>query len=191
MDEEYIINVTERCNWDCPYCIVKTHTSPKRSFESVIKDISDLPYGCDVTLSGGEPGLLTEEQMDTVFLLLKENDSIPVDICSNGLFLEKHSKHLDKVKTVYYHCVTSLNDDIKMYDFENTEYLIVVTKEELHLLDGFLDRYPDIRFNMKPAEKYGELSKRQMLELYKHYRHRMTQDGVDDFFSRVFNMVGY
>jgi molybdenum cofactor biosynthesis enzyme MoaA len=40
--EAVALNVTEKCNWKCHYCIADTHNAPKRSFEDVMKDAENI-----------------------------------------------------------------------------------------------------------------------------------------------------
>lgn len=100
-------SVIDRCNWDCEYCIAGTQRMynknkpafTKERFQKMLKNIEETSYklatdpksvGSDnksFVLSGGEPGLLSTEEIIQVIHRIHPNVELTVN--TNGLFLQK------------------------------------------------------------------------------------------------------
>ena len=57
---EFVIPVTFKCNWNCSYCAIRnTHDFRDNvSIESIYRSIEQVESDSNVTITGGEPGLL-------------------------------------------------------------------------------------------------------------------------------------
>ena len=102
-------SVIDRCNWDCDYCIAGTQRRYNKNkpalteekFKKMLKDIEETSIelvinfrdktnttdDCSFVLSGGEPGLLSTEEILQVIHRIHPNVELTVN--TNGLFLQK------------------------------------------------------------------------------------------------------
>lgn len=143
--------VTNKCNWNCSYCLVDVHNQPEIKFKDLLKTINDIPENSEVTLSGGEPGMLQRYQIETIIKILKDKNCV-IDLLTNGLFLEKYSDLLPNISEILYHCVEDLDDEFKRYNIENLHYVVVTLNEDIMngRLEKFLKKNNDINFLLSP-----------------------------------------
>lgn len=148
----YELNVTFDCNWHCDYCIAYTHEQPKRRFEDVIKEIEELPADISsVTLAGGEPGMLSEAQIEEIMISLIEKNKI-IDLMTNGLFFERYPSLIRFTDEIFYHCIEDLSQrkDIRPYpefiNQANRYYVLVAINESFDDIQYYIDKYPEIKF---------------------------------------------
>ena len=102
-------SVIDRCNWDCDYCIAGTQRRYNKNkpalteekFKKMLKDIDETSTKLAINfrdksnetkdrsfvLSGGEPGLLSTEEIIQVIQRIHPNVELTVN--TNGLFLQK------------------------------------------------------------------------------------------------------
>ena len=130
------IMVTNECNWKCDYCLVDIHN---KDYNINMKDILEsIDNGIDsITLSGGEPGLIS--RIDLIKIITKcKIHNIKIDMNTNGLFLEKYQDLIESSNIfgkILYHCVENLENHkkIKKYNIKNIEeikYVIVLDIKE-------------------------------------------------------------
>jgi len=148
----YELDVTYDCNWHCDYCIAYTHEQPNRKFEDVLEEVENLPENISsVTLAGGEPGMLSKEQIEEIMISLIEKNKI-IDLMTNGLFFEKYPNLVRFTDEIFYHCVEdlSLRKDIKFYpefmNQANRYYVLVAINESFEDVQYYIDKYPEIKF---------------------------------------------
>lgn len=141
--------VLEECNWKCTYCeYCDTDIVPDEDKAIAIFD----KYKDKLThITGGEPGLLSERFWDHVFSTRK------VGVLSNGLFIKKgyYEKYHDRLDHLYIHVVPELNNDINPTTLEVlrrydpiVEPSFVIHKRNIPLVRDFINKYPDIEFNI-------------------------------------------
>lgn len=96
----YEINVTLRCNWDCPYCSMKERIGGKIDILQIIDLIKSVPKGAELTLSGGEPGLLPETKLQAILIAAMQRKLV---LNTNGLFIKKYRKYLRHFDVINLH----------------------------------------------------------------------------------------
>lgn len=101
-----LISATELCDLNCPYCF--ENLIEQRHFDKKFLDIHDSYFNNDdyefIELRGGEPGLLTDDELLMIFNKAKSLKNLKVmEIDSNGKIL---SKNLFKLSS-------NLNNNVK------------------------------------------------------------------------------
>lgn len=178
--------VTNLCNWNCDYCSMDTHNR-SIEFSQVKEHLKDIPENSKVCLTGGEPGLLSSEEMEDIFTTLEAKNSV-IDVTTNGMFFKKHEQFLPRVNHILYHCSEDLYDDFfKPTNTNDTiiEYMLVINDNNIVRLDEYLERHNDITFTLYKCEEVivnGQmgptLSKKNALEILKKHKNRITKDSV-------------
>lgn len=149
-------SLTQVCNWKCPYCEFPNITSPEHTdieyfkvILSQIKKITDK-YDIEHCVEGGELGLAPVALLDLFF---NSELAKSYHVSTNGNFLEKdyHNKYYDKIHSILYHVKPEIIDTT--YDFNDYHiygirfyYTIVITKENIDLIDSFFSYHPDKLF---------------------------------------------
>ena len=198
MEKEIELVVTWVCNWNCDYCCVDTHNRPKMSMDDVRAKLDKVIPGYNVTLSGGEVGSMKREDIEYILSELKAKGCSP-SINTNGLFIKRYRDLLCHFDTILYHCSENLdiNDDIIIDPELDLQYLLIVTDNNYHKLGAFLDKYPDIQFNLVAATNPEGINgvtlstplKHRML---KEFHSRMTKDSIKRVFTeKDFNAIIY
>jgi len=196
---DYAINLTNKCNWNCSYCISDTHNAKDRPLKVILNEMSKVKKGSTFSLCGGEPGMLSEKDMDKIFEKAKEMELLPLDVLTNGLFLKKHCKHLKDVDTVHYHCVESLKDDVIVYEVpENVtlDYTVVITGNEYKLLDKFIEKHKHIfnennKVSLIPAIIYEEMKKIDYIKVMSKYKNILSDRAKKSYFKTDCNPLGF
>lgn len=187
MVKEYELIITYKCNWACEYCCVDTHSRPELLEQQVLKKINQIEDDNNVTISGGEPGMLSEDFLEKILLRLKDK-KCDIGINTNGLFLERHQGLMLKyISNINYHCSMDLEISKPILKVEHLkehfflDYLLIVHDKNIHKLEAFLNHYPEIIFNVVPASTPGsgivgapELSNRSKYEILKKFHNRLT-----------------
>ena len=89
VDGEHEVELTHECNWHCPYCAIHVHSLPPVSRSELEEKIKKVPPRSVVTLSGGEPGLLSRDDIDYVIMSLRDKKCI-LNLNTNGTFIKKY-----------------------------------------------------------------------------------------------------
>lgn len=185
-EREVELVVTWVCNWDCEYCCVDTHNRGKLMMEEVKDKIKKIDYGCNVTISGGEPGALKRKDIDYILGELDKKNCTP-SINTNGTFLRKYPDLINKFDDILYHCSENIdiNDELIEGDFN---YLLIVTDNNIQNLDAFLEKHKLKKFNLVAAtnpegiDKCVLSTKNKYNMLKKHHK-QMTEESI----KRIFN----
>ena len=177
------ILLTKQCNWTCEYCIAKNFNIDK-TIDQILQEIEDLPdHITKITLSGGEPGMLNRKDIEKIIEKAK-NKNLEMNLLTNGLFIEKYPDLINEFIEIDYHCSQDLTEDIQFMNLEKNypnvrfHYLIVVSNKNIINLDSFLEKYPDIIFNIMAAKLYDELTIKQILEITKKHKNQMTHECI-------------
>lgn len=149
-------SLTQLCNWRCSYCEFPTLKDPKHVamnyLEFILPKIKELTYKFEIEhcVEGGELGLLPRSILERFF---QSGLSDTYHVSTNGKFLanEYHTLFRRKIHSILYHVVPELhgdNFDFLVYDCYDIPlyYTIVVTRENIELIDSFFDYHSDKLF---------------------------------------------
>lgn len=162
-------SVIDRCNWDCDYCIAGTQRRYNKNkpafteekFKKMLKDLEETSYklatnpksvGSDdksFVLSGGEPGLLSTEEILQVIHRIHPNIELTVN--TNGLFLQKIDAKLFELMV---HKFRAFN--IRWHLFEDSSCILESVMPGIELARKFIvyqDYLPYIEFQMLFTDK--------------------------------------
>ncbi len=162
--KEICLPVTFKCNWNCDYCVVDTHSRRKLEFNRVLNYIDDTFSDSTVFICGGEPGLLKKGQLYQIINKLK-SFNCTIEVNTNGKFFN-HVDCFNFVDRVEYHCSENLDLEIieKIeYPFD-IEYCLVVTDDNIHKLVDFLNLNNHLNFTV-----YGNILKGISTQKYLKY----------------------
>ena len=144
--KEYEIEVCYKCNWDCEYCCVETHTKQPKTDKEIFDNFYSLGIkDANITISGGEPSYASDYLLIALieYALMNRCD---LNLNTNGRFFKKKPELLKYFKEINYHCSINLEIiDIKNYDHlvEGTDtkinYLVVVTDNNFGALPFFIE----------------------------------------------------
>ena len=186
-------SVIDRCNWDCDYCIAGTQRRYNKNkpalteekFKKMLKDIDKISTELVINsrdktnttndrsfvLSGGEPGLLSREEILQVIHRIHPNVELTVN--TNGLFLQKIDTKIFelmvrtfKAFNIRWHlfedssCILEsplpgINIAKKFYEFQDylpyIEFQILLTDKEItnNLIDSY--QFKDLLKLLKEA----------------------------------------
>lgn len=173
----YCVPITFECNWNCSYCIVDTHQKQKIKDAEVLKTLDNIESNTEVTITGGEPGLVDETQMRKIFDKLIEKKSI-INVTTNGLFLKRYPIYYNNIDSYIYHC----SEDLTSRDFIINDpdhkiiYTVVIDDNNIKNLEAFIDfvQSNNIYVRLDAALDIGSksfLSKRNIFTIIGQYRH--------------------
>jgi len=185
---KYSIAVTYDCNWNCGFCIVDTHHQPKVTFEELKEKIDEVEPFSEVSLSGGEPGLLKQNELEYCIKTLK-NKNCKINVNTNGTFFVNHKEYCDDIDFFYYHCSENLDIDkgilLDGVPLDKTEFMVVLTDENFKRLDWFIENYPNILFRVASADeamvggkKGTTLNTKNAIKVWKKHKDKITKDSV-------------
>lgn len=147
------------CNWNCDFCAVDTHNHKEITFEVLEEKLNIIDRnfkGWNVTISGGEPGMMSRDRIQYIIDRLKESNC-SISLNTNGLFLKKYPDLAKYFDYVLYHCSENLDTDP---DYESAskfqakiDFMIVVSDNNIHNLDKFMKRNMDTTFHIVAATK--------------------------------------
>jgi organic radical activating enzyme len=190
----FSLNITYDCNWNCDYCIIDTHNKSKRKLKQVLEDIDLLPNKSNISLGGGEPGMLEYNEIYEIIKKLKDKEC-NIDLLTNGLFIKEfiNTEIMKNIDTIHYHCVENLKDNIEFTEIldKDVDYIIIITDDNYKYLESFLNKYSNITFSITPSMNVKPLSKKIMFEIIKKYKHRMTKRSIKEFFYCACEGVKY
>lgn len=197
VENDYSILITTKCNWNCPYCAVrnKVDMNANCDTENIISRLKTIPEKSNITIFGGEPGLVQEDILEEYFKNLQEKEC-KIYIETNGMFF-KYPRLCEKTFEILYHCSQDLfeKEQIEKHDEYNVRYVIVVTDDNICRLGNFLEINRDILFDLIPSSFFHEqtgpiLSEKRKHEIISKFSDRMTKESIkrmihDKDFERV------
>lgn len=166
---EIEVELTHKCNWNCPYCAIQTHSLPDISNKEMITKIKQIQRNSFVTLSGGEPGTLDKRQICNIIDILQQKSCV-INLNTNGLFLQRYLDLTSNFNQIIYHCSENLDNIVKQFDVQcELRYMIVITDDNFSKLDTFLRKHTDIIFDIIPAS-YDDEYRRPLLSLTNRHK---------------------
>lgn len=186
---EIEVELTHECNWNCPYCAIKTHELAPITTQQMLEKIESIPPNSIVTLSGGEPGTIQYDIIYKVISLL-ENKHCILNLNTNGLFIKRYSNLLHKFNQIIYHCSQNLDVDDEVIQLDkniDVRYMIIVTDDNMHKLEAFLNAYSNIVFDIVQATYDVQtcqptLSIKNRNIIVTKFANRMTKESVKRMF---------
>ena len=184
--KEYAITITYKCNWNCVYCAVRNKYDFKEnlSHEDVLKKIDLIEDGSNVTIFGGEPGLVERKYIEKYIDILKRKNC-DLFLETNGTFIKKYPDLIMCFKHVMYHCSCELEDEIYLTDFKHITYMLIVHDDNIERLENYLKKYQNITFYIVeatypyPEMKGPTLSTKNRNYLLTHFCNRMTKQAIE------------
>lgn len=191
ISNEYAVTITYKCNWNCEYCAIRNKYDYKDNLthEDVLKKLEKIPNDSNVTIFGGEPGLVEKEKIETYIQFLK-NRNCQLFLETNGTFILNYPDLLKNFQEVLYHCSNDLSDEmIECSKFDNIRYLIIIHDKNIERLSNYLKKYKTIKFDIieatypYPDMEGPTLSKKNKNLLLTKFGNRMTKES----FNRLIN----
>lgn len=200
----WIFILTEKCNWNCEYCDFPDIENPQNTtIEKIqkhlpyIKEIIDklnskkLVYHMDV--QGGEMGMLDIEVIKYFLTTLQ----LPIEVSTNGLFLEK-GYHKDKVvrkyvKRILWHLCESPGK-FKLNKTYNDDEIFIskgIVHNNIYDMLKFIEVNNDILFDYIEFEydikKENKVDKKKYEQLYASIKDldNVTQNAKNIIESRI------
>mgnify|MGYP000642054616 CR=1 FL=1 len=178
--KNYCLMATYKCNWMCDYCITDTHNQNDITNEIILAKLNDIDNDSEVSISGGEPGLIPKERLDMIIASLRAKNCI-INVNTNGRFFNKFPDYYNKIDNFYYHVSENMDINDNIIDVDDPdnkiEHMLVVTDNNMHNLDAFLRRYNQYEFTVNAAisvpvnDKAGtKLSKFNAIKIYQKYK---------------------
>lgn len=195
---EVEIELTHKCNWDCRYCAIRTHSLPVISEEEALDKVKAVAGKFQtITFSGGEPGLLSKEILEQMIKVVEDSGSV-LCINTNGTFIRKYPDMVSSFDEVIYHCSRDLDDTLLIYpQFNNIRYMLVVDDVNYPRLKYYLDSNLDVVFDIVPAsyepgDTRKQLSVFNRMEIIKKFSDRITFESQRRLFvDKNFDSVKY
>ena len=171
----YCVPITFECNWDCQYCIVDTHNKRSINDDEVLNSLQNIREYSNVTITGGEPGLVNNDQMSKIFDILIAKKSI-INVTTNGLFLKRYNRYYHLIDSYIYHCSENLIDiDIVDDPDHKVQYTVVIDDDNIQNLESFINfvTSKNIYVRLDAALNIGSksfLSKKNIFKILKEYK---------------------
>lgn len=197
--KDYELIITYKCNWDCNYCCVNTHS--KSEPNNIFKNIDKIENNSIVTLSGGEPGMLSKKKIYDIINKLIEKNCI-ICLNTNGLFIKKYKDLLKYFDKINYHISQNVeieDEFIILENYYNVDYILIINDNNYKNIELFFDKYPNILFNIIPASNPEdgmidgpELTKgMRNLIVTKYYKHLNKESKYRMLFEKDFSNIIY
>lgn len=187
--DEVAVTITYDCNWNCKYCAVKNSYDFKQhlTYEDVLKKLEKIKPNSNVTIFGGEPGLVQKSMLIEYIKFLK-NKSCNLYLETNGTFLYKYPDLITNFVEILYHCSNDLDLTDEIYinkGIKNIQYMIIIHDDNIKKLKLFLEHNIEIsKFNIVEAtypyiEMHGPtLSSKNKNYIITHFSKHMTNDSI-------------
>lgn len=162
-----IVEITSRCNLDCPICLVdagKIRDMPLEMFETLLERLIHAERQIDVlNISGGEP-LCHPRFLDFVESAVNRNEIVRVSISTNGLLLLENDSLLSRLAD--FGVIVSLQFD----GFDDSAYRALRGKplldKKLRILDKLAERNISTSLTMTAAGGINDNQVGEILKLF-------------------------
>ncbi len=163
--------------------------------DMVKKKLKLIPNGYNVTISGGEPGSMSRDNILFILEYLEAIDCVP-SINTNGTFLRKYPDLIPRFDTVLYHCSENIDVNDKVFEGDY-DYLLIVTDTNFHRLGDFLNHHKDKQFSLVAATNPENidnptLSIENKHKMLKRHHKQMTTESIKRVFKeKDFDAITY
>jgi organic radical activating enzyme len=152
------IIVTTNCNYRCPYCVLEKNTGINLNTDEDNFNIDNLKllnnYNFNkikkINILGGEPGLLSKEELDLIFNYFKDKNILndKIRILTNGLFLEKYLEYYKDFNYAYHVIDFNSFKDYSKYNLKLYNLYVIWNEDSVNDFEKLLKTYPNINFEM-------------------------------------------
>ena len=183
INKEIEIELTHECNWNCPYCAIHVHKQKNISHEEALSKVMSISDGSIVTLSGGEPGLISRNHIEQYINILKTK-KCKLYLNTNGQFLFNYPDLVGNFEQIIYHCSENLDNKVYVFnEFDNIDYMIIVNDDNFPKLEKFMADNSDIKISIveatyNKANDGPTLSKKNKYEIMTKFCNRMTKASI-------------
>ena len=219
VDKTFEIEITYKCNWNCGYCCVQTHTKRALPNEKILNNLKESSNnfidlnGGTLTISGGEPSLADPELIREIYNLSKEHN-FQLSLNTNGRIFYPNIypifKDMLKDIEINWHVSEKCDWSDKINwilsliekDSLKVQPMLVVTNTNIINLDTFMINWPkDIKILIVPASNpytgkiYLDIEHQK--SIYNKYKKYLTQESKlrlitgDDFFKDKEKKITY
>ncbi len=140
METLYVL-MSDKCNKDCEYCENSNLDIPYKENPRQLKELSKIFEQCNilgvqVLLGGGEPGLISQAEMDNIMQTLSK-----CSIATNGTFVDRgyYARYKDKIQSVIYHILNP--SDVVSKQVDEFKYVYIVHNQNLDTVKHVLHRF--------------------------------------------------
>ncbi len=185
-NNEYVIPLTFKCNWNCSYCAINNTYDYKDTVtdKEILQKIKSIPEQSLVTLTGGEPGLIKKDNL-YYYITLLQHKKCELYLETNGLFIKKYPELCKYFYEILYHCSIDMENTNIITNLTNVRYVLIITDENIKNLDTFIHKYNNIKFDIIAASyPYKEqitgpiLSEKNKHYILTKYCKHMTKDSI-------------
>ncbi len=177
--------LTEKCNWECPYCYFTgiNQKEPKMEvykkhlpyIKKIIDKLGDIVVNIDI--QGGEIGTIPIELLEYFFQTIKK----PIVVSTNGMFLEKKMNLNEKIRpylsAIMYH-VYNFNPYptiIKNYEDNDIPILRGIVHDDIEKIINFIKKTSFINFDYVEFEYDINEARKIDKEKYKELLYRLEE----------------
>lgn len=188
----YCLSVTYQCNWDCNYCCADTHNRKEPSRDFLDFRLNEIEPESDVSITGGEPGLIPDELMSHIFDSL-EAKNCRITVNTNGLFFKKHAKYIPRVAEFLYHCTLTFKNKVWLpegWEKLNIDFMCVVADDTVDRLKSFLEKNKHLKIAVYSADRHivngkpgVSLSHKNRIRAYQECKEYIREDMVEFLFN--------
>lgn len=133
--------LNSQCNENCPYCHAKLDN---QSFNlDTLNKLDNLDNGCEFLLVGGEPGLLTEDQVVVLIEKIESKKPSKITVQTNGLFISKFYDIFSTKMDFIQHVISSSHS---IYTQEKIDHYIVIDHSNIDDMILLIESNPTIVF---------------------------------------------
>lgn len=182
--------LTEKCNWNCPYCYFTGLEYPKEPnldrykehlpyIKKIIDKLGDLVVNIDI--QGGEVGLIPVEILEYFFQTIKK----PIVVSTNGMFMENGYHENPKIKpyiaNIMYH-VTEHFDRPPQFNIGS----MGIVHDDMNTMIKYIKNNPNIMFDYIEFEfDINEPRKMDMDMYYELFEKLDPLDNVTDNAKKI------
>jgi len=184
--KKYALILNSQCNEKCNYCHTLLENKPFNVDKLSFLDSIDLTER-EILLVGGEPGILTLNEIDQVYNKIYLSKKISVQ--TNGLFIKKFFNiYSDKMQFIY-HLISTKHE---IFLHENISYYVVIDEFNIDEMFNFFNERRDIEFTVTISWKQQQFSdefKNKILKLFCLQNVRLDNYDKEIFIKNINSII--